>query len=162
MTDNGSATGWQTLQCAACAAARRRRTKGGTRVPAFWRWPAAWKGGADVARADRPHRCFPDAGGDRRRGAERTRAGASRRAAACCRLLRESSGDLGGSHAVHARRPVAAREGCGGEIRECSVRNARFSLVNNAELYDLAADPGKAKNVIARASGSRCGVARGL
>jgi hypothetical protein len=33
--------------------------------------------------------------------------------------------------------------------RQCSIRNPRFRLVNNAELYDLAADPGETRNVIA-------------
>ena len=29
------------------------------------------------------------------------------------------------------------------------IQNSRFSLVNNKELYDLKADPGETKNVIA-------------
>ena len=31
----------------------------------------------------------------------------------------------------------------------CAVRSARFRLVNNKELYDIKADPGEKKNVIA-------------
>ncbi len=31
----------------------------------------------------------------------------------------------------------------------CSIQNSRFTLVNNRELYDLKADPGETKNVIA-------------
>jgi arylsulfatase len=31
----------------------------------------------------------------------------------------------------------------------CSIQDARFTLVNNSELYDLEADPGERKNVIA-------------
>ena len=34
------------------------------------------------------------------------------------------------------------------KIKSCSIRNRRFALVNNAELYDLKADPGETKNVI--------------
>jgi arylsulfatase A-like enzyme len=33
--------------------------------------------------------------------------------------------------------------------RNCAIQNARFTLVNNNELYDLKADPGESKNVIA-------------
>lgn len=32
--------------------------------------------------------------------------------------------------------------------RQCSIRNSRFKLVNNSELYDLQADPGEMRNVI--------------
>lgn len=32
---------------------------------------------------------------------------------------------------------------------KCAIQNARFTLVNNTELYDLKADPGETKNVIA-------------
>ena len=31
----------------------------------------------------------------------------------------------------------------------CAIQNARFTLVNNQELYDLKADPGESKNVLA-------------
>jgi arylsulfatase len=33
--------------------------------------------------------------------------------------------------------------------RQCSIRNARFRLVNDRELYDLTADPAEARNVLA-------------
>ena len=32
---------------------------------------------------------------------------------------------------------------------QCSIRNNRFTLVNNTELYDLRSDPGETRNVIA-------------
>ena len=35
------------------------------------------------------------------------------------------------------------------KYRSCAIQNSRFTLVNNAELYDLKADPGESKNVIA-------------
>jgi len=35
------------------------------------------------------------------------------------------------------------------KYRSCAIQNSRFSLVNNDELYDLKADPGESKNVIA-------------
>ena len=31
----------------------------------------------------------------------------------------------------------------------CAIQNSRFTLVNNVELYDLKADPGESKNVLA-------------
>jgi arylsulfatase len=35
------------------------------------------------------------------------------------------------------------------KYKQCSIQNSRFTLVNNEELYDLEADPGEIKNVIA-------------
>lgn len=35
------------------------------------------------------------------------------------------------------------------KYRGCAIQNPRFTLVNNRELYDLKADPGESKNVIA-------------
>ena len=35
------------------------------------------------------------------------------------------------------------------KYKSCAIQNTRFTLVNNAELYDLTADPGETKNVIA-------------
>jgi arylsulfatase len=35
------------------------------------------------------------------------------------------------------------------KFRSCAIQNSRFSLVNNEALFDLKADPGESKNVIA-------------
>ena len=35
------------------------------------------------------------------------------------------------------------------KYKECAIQNSRYTLVNNKELYDLRADPGESKNVIA-------------
>jgi arylsulfatase len=35
------------------------------------------------------------------------------------------------------------------KYKRCSIQNARWTLVNNEELYDLKNDPGETKNVIA-------------
>lgn len=35
------------------------------------------------------------------------------------------------------------------KFRLCSIRDRRFTLVNNEELYDLQSDPGETRNVIA-------------
>jgi arylsulfatase len=34
------------------------------------------------------------------------------------------------------------------KYKQCAIRNTRFTLVNNSELYDLVADPGQMTNVI--------------
>lgn len=34
------------------------------------------------------------------------------------------------------------------KFKPCAIRNTRFTLVNNSELYDLTVDPGQTKNVI--------------
>jgi arylsulfatase len=36
------------------------------------------------------------------------------------------------------------------KFAKCAVRNARFKLVNDTELFDLKEDPGEKQNVIAR------------
>ena len=47
MTDNGGTAGVSTFN-AGMRAGKGTPYEGGTRVPAFWRWPGGWKGGADV------------------------------------------------------------------------------------------------------------------
>ena len=39
-------------------------------------------------------------------------------------------------------------QAAGAKYAKCSIRNTRYTLVNNAELYDLQADPGETKNVL--------------
>jgi len=36
----------------------------------------------------------------------------------------------------------------GAKFANCSIRDSRYTLVNNRELYDLQSDPGESKNVL--------------
>ncbi len=99
--------------------------------------------------AGRPHRHLPHAGGTRRREALPTRCKNKSKAAACVRCLPSR-------HAEWPDRTLVTHVGRWprGQVRsrkheQCSIRNGRFTLVNNAELYDLANDPGETTNVIA-------------
>ena len=48
------------------------------------------------------------------------------------------------THCGRWRRGHAAKA----KFAQCSIRNGRFTLVNNAELYDLQKDPGETTNVL--------------
>jgi arylsulfatase len=120
---------------------------GGTHAPSFWRWPGGFKGGADcpapsahidvlptlaeIARAELPAAAVAQVEGrslvtwlkDPRAGwPDRT-------------LV---------THVGRWPRGQAAES----KFRKCSIRNSRFRLVNNRELYDLKDDPGETTNVI--------------
>ena len=48
------------------------------------------------------------------------------------------------------------------KFKDCSIRDARFTLVNNTELYDLSTDPGESKNVLEANPGRGREAAAGL
>ena len=152
MTDNGSATGWQTYN-AGRRAGKGTPYEGGTRVPAFWRWPAAWQGGADVGALTAHIDVFPTL-------AEITGAELSDevRAQVEGRSLLSLLRDAGAAWPERYLFTHLGRwpRGQAGEAKfaKCAVRDSRFALVNNSELYDLSADPGQTTNVIATHAGT--------
>jgi arylsulfatase len=64
-------------------------------------------------------------------------------------LLRDPQAKWGDRTLVHHvgrwERGAAARS----KHANCAIQNSRFTLVNNEELYDLEADPGETRNVLA-------------
>ncbi len=154
MTDNGSATGWKVFN----AGMRGRKAtpyEGGTRVPAFWRWPAGWKGGTDITALTAHVDIFPTLA-DITGVALSPNVRGQVEGRSLLPLLKPAGQSESAPNAAWSDRTLVTHVGrwprgdvAKAKYAHCSIRNARFSLVNNAELYDLTIDPGQAKNVAA-------------
>lgn len=147
MTDNGGTAGTRIFN-AGMRGAKVTPYQGGTRVPSFWRWPAGFRGGRDCAALTAQIDIFPTL-------AEIAGAALSKRVRAQVegRNLRPL---LDGPNAPWPDRYLVTHVGRwerGGAEQakyvNCSIRNARYTLVNNAELYDLKNDRGEMRNVFA-------------
>lgn len=122
--------------------------QGGTRVPSFWRWPGTLKAGADVpalaAHIDVFRTLSEIAGARLTPELERQVEGRS-----LLPLLRDPGAAWPDrtlvTHLGRWPRGQAAQS----KHRNSSIRNGRYRLVNNQELYDLKSDPGETTNVLA-------------
>ncbi len=122
--------------------------QGGTRVPCFWRWPARFTESRDVSALTAHLDVFPtlaaiagvSLAGDLVRQVE----GRSLMA-----LLANPKAEWPDRFFVtHVGRwPLG--EAASAKHVKCSIRDQRFTLVNNQELYDLQRDPREANNLIA-------------
>jgi arylsulfatase A-like enzyme len=147
MTDNGGTVGVNLFN-AGMRGAKNTPYEGGTRVPSFWRWPAGFKGNSDTSVLAAHIDIFPtlaEIAGAKLRG----------------RVAKQVEGES--LLPVLKRNTIAWRNRYlvthigrwdKGKVSEakykgCSIRDARFTLVNNVELYDLEKDPGEQHNVIA-------------
>lgn len=147
MTDNGGTVGVKTFN-GGRRAGKATPYQGGTRVPSFWRWPAGFAGGVEVSALTAHLDVFPTL-------IEIARAP----------LAEEVRGPLEGRSLMPLLKNPGApwpdrllfthvgrwdrSKVAAAKYEKCSVRDSRFTLVNNAELYDLRADPAETKNVIA-------------
>lgn len=145
MTDNGHSM--PALYNAGMRGAKGGPYQGGTRVPSFWRWPGVLPAGVDVPQLTAHVDVFPTL-------AE----------IAGARVPPEVARQFDGRSLVPLLRDAAAPwpdrwlfthlgrwdygRAAGSKFAQCAVRNARFRLVNNRELFDLKADPGEQTNVI--------------
>ena len=153
MTDNGGTAGVQTFN-AGMRGAKGTPYNGGTRVPAFWRWPAAFAGGVDCAALTAHLDLFPTFA---------ELAGVKLSA----ELLKQVEGRslaplLRDAHAPWADRVLFAHVGRwdkgkagASKYATVSARSTRYQLVNSGhaekwELFDLQADPGEKLNLIER------------
>jgi arylsulfatase len=140
MTDNG---GTHThLYSAGLRAGKNSPYEGGTHVPCFWRWPGTLRAGSDVERLAAHVDILPTLA---------ALAGAAPPAndgRNLMPLLLDPQADWLDRYVfVHQGRwPRGEAENA--KFTNCAVRNQRFRLVNNTELYDLAADRGETTNVI--------------
>jgi arylsulfatase len=147
LTDNGTATGAKVFN-AGRRGAKGTAYQGGTRVPSFWRWPAAFSGGRDVgvltAHIDM-FRTLAEIGGAKLTTALEAQVEGRN----LLPLLTDANAEWPDRFLVtHVGRwPHGQVEQW--KYQKCSIRDARFTLVENAELFDLEADPGETKNVIA-------------
>lgn len=146
MTDNGGTAGVRTFN-AGMRGNKGTAYQGGTRVPAFWRWPAGFRGDAQVdaltAHIDilptlAEIAGFPLTGPWRKQVEGRS----------LVSLLKDPQAEWPDRTVItHVGRWNRGKVEQAKHVNS-SIRNARFTLVNNTELYDLKADPGESKNVI--------------
>ncbi|ODT98442.1 MAG: arylsulfatase [Planctomycetes bacterium SCN 63-9] len=147
LTDNGGTVGAQIFN-AGMRGTKNTPYEGGTRVPSFWRWPKGFKGGRDVPELTAHIDIFPTlveiVGISISEDIRKQFDGRS-----ILPLLKGTQTDWPNrSFIAHTGRweRGKAKEA---KYHSVSIRDRRFSLVNNSELYDLKADPGQTKNVIA-------------
>jgi len=143
MTDNGHSM--RNLYNAGMRAHKGTPYEGGTRVPAFFRWPGQFKAGVDISRLCAHIDLFPTL-------AELCGAAIPAKVKIDGRslmpLLRNPNAEWPDRYLfVHLGRWKR------GKIKEakhtqCAVRSQQFRLVNNNELYDIGKDPGETVNVI--------------
>jgi len=152
-TDNGTAAG-----AAVCNDGMRGQKgtpwRGGTRVPAFWRWPGTLPAGVDVAAVTAHIDVLPTlcelAG-----VALPPEVAARIEGRSLLPLLADPAADWPDRPLVtHVGRWERGRAAASG-TRDCRIRTGRWQLVNTSnradgwELYDLAVDPGERHDVAA-------------
>ncbi len=147
LTDNGGTMGTEIFN----AGMRGKKVtpyQGGTRVPSFWRWPHGFKGGVDCAALTAHIDVLPTLAeivGAPLDGALKQQV----EGRSLLPLLKNPRADWPDRVLVtHVGRwPRGEVEKA--KFTNCSIRNSRYTLVNNKELYDLQNDPGEKTNVIA-------------
>jgi len=147
MTDNGGTVGTK-IYNAGMRAAKGTPYQGGTRVPSFWRWPTAIKGGVDVGVLAAHIDIFPtlaEVAGAEWTDAIRTQV----EGRSLLPLLKDPKAEWPDRTLVtHVGRWERGQVESAKHVK-CSIRDGRFTLVNDRELFDLKDDPGETKNVIA-------------
>jgi len=123
--------------------------QGGTRTVAFFRWPAGGiPAGAECDVLSAHIDVFPTL-------AEITGARLSDEVNkqveghSLVPLLKNPKAEWPDRTLVHHVGRWAKGKATESKYARCSIQNSRFTLVNNEELYDLKADPGETRNVIA-------------
>ncbi len=149
MTDNGGTAGVKVFN-AGMHGQKATPYEGGTRVPSFWRWPAAFKDGGDCHALTAHIDIFPTL-------AQIAGAKVPERVNLDGRslvpLLKDPKAGWPDRFLfTHVGRWEKGKAEAS-KFANCAVRSARFQLVNDTELYDLKTDPGEMKNVIAEHSG---------
>lgn len=146
MTDNGGTAGVKIFN-AGMRGQKATPYEGGTRVPSFWRWPAGFEGSKDCHALTAHIDIFPTlaeiAGG---KVPERVNLDGR----SLMPLLKDPKADWPDRFLfTHVGRwdKGKAEES---KFEKCGVRNARFHLVNDTELYELKTDSGEKTNVIAK------------
>jgi arylsulfatase len=156
MTDNGQAvrTGKLNgkeiqLYTAGLKNQKGSPNEGGTRVPAFWRWKGTLPEGRDIsnlaAHIDMFSTFVALAGAKLPDGIQELDG------RSLLPLLENPVAEWADRCLfIHKGRWEKGAEPDDFKYAACAVRNQRFRLVNNEELYDIQADPGETANVIDR------------
>lgn len=145
MTDNGHAR--SNLYNAGMRGSKGGPYQGGTRVPAFFSWTGTLQAGVDIDKLAAHIDIFPTlaelAGatvpGDIKLDGH-----------SLVPLLQDPNAEWADRfifvHQGRWAKGMAAQS----KYKNCAVRNSRFRLVNNEELYDIKNDPGETTNVISQ------------
>ena len=124
--------------------------QGGTRAAAFFRWPAGGIPAGTECDALSAHiDIFPTLAEITGAKLCPARCGSRSKAAACWPLLKNPKAEWADRTLVHHVGRWAKGKAAESKYAKCAIQNSRFTLVNNEELYDLKADPGETRNVIA-------------
>lgn len=148
LTDNGGTQGVKLFN-AGMRGMKNTPYQGGTRVPSFWRWPDGFAGGRDVSALSAHIDVVPTlaeiTGAQLSEAARKQVEGRS-----LLELLKNPETPVADRFLVtHCGRwPLGQAERA--KCKDYSIRDSRFTLVNNKELYDLQRDPGETTNVIAQ------------
>jgi arylsulfatase len=123
--------------------------QGGTRTPAFFRWPAGGiKGGEECDALSAHLDLFPTlteiTGAKISDETQKQVEGRS-----LFSLLKNPKADWLDRTLIHHVGRWEKGNAEQSKYSKCAIQNSRFTLVNNAELYDLKADPSETHNVIA-------------
>jgi len=145
-SDNGGTQGVKLFN-AGMRAGKGTPYQGGTRVPAMFRWPAKFAGGRDVpaltAHIDMFRTLAEAAGVSLDEEVSRQVEGRS-----LLPLLTQANAEWPDRFLVTHVGRWPHGQVADAKFTKSSIRNSRFTLVNNTELYDLTKDPGEATNVI--------------
>jgi arylsulfatase A-like enzyme len=146
LTDNGGTAGVKTFN-AGMRGAKVTPYEGGTRVPSWWRWPKHLHGGIDSNALTAHLDVFPTIAqlvGQPLSPQEQEQI----EGRSVLPLLK-------GAKIAWPNRYLVTHVGRWerGKIEEskfqhCAIRDERFALVNNTELFDLSTDPGQQTNVV--------------
>ena len=147
-TDNGGTAGKSVFN-AGMKGGKGSTNQGGTRSPCFFRWPAGGiPAGAECDALSAHLDLFPTL-------AEITGATLTAEVKqqveghSLLPLLKNPKAEWAERTLVHHVGRWAKGQAAESKYNKCAIQNSRFTLVNNKELYDLKADPGETKNVIA-------------
>jgi len=148
-SDNG-ASGGQEIHNAGLYKGKGQPYQGGTRVPAFFRWPGGGiKGGSEsttlISQMDIMPTLLEITGAPLTDQIKQQVEGRS-----LVPLLKNPATDWDDDrYLVHHVGGWEPGEAAQSKHARVSIQNKRFTLVNNEELYDLKNDPGETENVIA-------------
>ena len=147
LTDNGTTAG-TAIYNAGMRGRKNTPYQGGTRIPSFWRLPSRYKGGVDCKALTAHIDIFPTLAeicgvkitGELQEQVE---------GRSLVPLLEHPNSDWPNRTLVTHIGRWERGQATNSKYAGCSIRDERFTLVNNRELYDLQNDPGETNNVIA-------------
>ncbi len=119
--------------------------EGGTRVPAFFRWPGTLQAGVDVDALTAAVDLFPTLA---ELSGTTIPDGVTLDGRSLVPLLRDRNVNWLDRYVFTHVGRWDRGQAAASKFKQCAVRSQRFRLVNNRELYDIVNDPGEQQNVI--------------